>query len=399
LRVVPFASLTEDQQNVVQSPITSSRIVLGGPGSGKSLVLIHRASFAVRIKKVNPAKIILVTYTKRLKNELIDGLKKLSHSDVSVYTFDALCWKLFKELFPNSTPPKLGSKDASAIVRESILEELRVNPKHPVYEICLVDEAQDLDSDALAILSMISKTSTVAMDVRQQLYGIEMDPSIAASILGVGVKQQTLLDAFRCTPNIVQLGSLFLESDEEVKQFLSSNLLKLDEVETPKLTYFESKENEMKALREALVERGQLGQTVLILAPTNGTIAEIVKVMAQSGLQVLLKDDIDIGGNIPEALTFHSAKGLTVDAVFLPSLDNLEDVYHDWPVSNLLFVAVTRATHFVWIGLPSDSKWKYIPALERLGEAGYLHISREEENSENSNPDTSLADDSEDWHV
>lgn len=400
MKVVPFASLTEDQQNVVQAPITSSRIVMGGPGSGKSLVLVHRTNFAVTTKKIKPEKILLVTYTKRLKAEFKDGQKKLNLKDVSVFTFDALCWNLHRELLPNLPTPNPKAKNSSNLVRQAVLKELTENFRDPLYEICFVDEAQDLDRDAFAILTKISKTSTVAMDVRQQLYGIEMNPAIAASILGVGVKQQTLLNAFRCTPNIVQLGSVFLESQEEVKQFLSSNLLELDEVETPKLTYFDSEEKEMEALREALIERGQLGQTVLILAPKNEHLDEIVKEMGKRGVKVLLKDDINIGGNIPEALTFHSAKGLTVDAVFLPSLNRVDDVYYqEWNVANLLFVAVTRATQYVWIGLPADSEWDYIPALEKLGEAGYLHISKDGDNPSGITLDDPPSDDSEDWHV
>jgi superfamily I DNA/RNA helicase len=400
LKVVPFAQLTEDQQNVVQAPITSSRIVMGGPGSGKSLVLVHRANFAVTTKKIKPNKTLLVTYTKRLKAELMDGLRKLDLKDVSVVTFDALCWNLYRKLLPKSPTPNPKTKNASSIVRQALLKELTENPIGPIYDFSLVDEAQDLDRTALSILAKISKTSTVAMDVRQQIYGIEMNPEIAASILGVGVKQQTLLNAFRCTPNIVQLGSIFLESEEETKHFLGSNLLVPDEVETPKLTYFESVDKEMDALKEALIERGQLGQTVLILAPKNEYVADIVREMSERGVRVLLRDDSSIRGNIPEALTFHSAKGLTVDAVFLPSLDRVEEIYYrEWNVPNLLFVAVTRATHYVWIGLPADSKWDYIPAIEKLGEEGYVHISKDGGRLFNVNFDEPPVGESEDWHV
>ena len=40
--VVPLSHLTEDQLNAVQLSTAKHRVVVGGPGSGKTLVLAHR---------------------------------------------------------------------------------------------------------------------------------------------------------------------------------------------------------------------------------------------------------------------------------------------------------------------------------------------------------------------
>ena len=375
MRVIPFGSLTEDQQDLVQAPISSNRIVVGGPGSGKSLVLVHRAHYAVKVAKLPASQVILMTYTRRLKAELIDGLEKLGLKDLQVSTFDAFCKELHRKYLPGKSVPSQNSTEGVLEVRKNVLKALEDKAIEPTLDFCLVDESQDLDETSLLILKRISKSTTLAMDVRQQLYGTGMNPKLAAKTLGVGAKQQTLLNAYRCTPNIVKLASIFLSTEEEVAEFQSANLLELDEVETPRVTIFESDDQKMEALRAAIEERGQLGQSTLILGSSKRWVSSVVDDLSKAGIKVASSANVSIQENIPEVVTYHSAKGLTVDSVFIPDLDDLNgDKFYEAPVANLLFVAVTRATHYVWIGLKKDSKWRYLPQIEALEKAGVVQI-------------------------
>jgi superfamily I DNA/RNA helicase len=359
----------------VRAPISSSRIIIGGPGSGKSLVLVHRAHFAVKNAKLPVHKVTLLTYTNRLKAELVDGLSKLGLEQLSVSTFDALCKDLHKQFLPGKSVPSQNSTRGVLEVRKNVLKALEDNPIQPLFEFCLVDESQDLDETSLLILKRVSKSSTLAMDVRQQLYGTGMNPKLAAKTLGLGVKQQTLLNAYRCTPNIVKLASIFLNSEEEIAEFQSANLLSPDDVETPKVTIFESDQQKMDSLRDAIVERGQLGQSTLILGSSKSWVKSVVDDLGKAGVNVVSAAHLSAAGNLPEVVTYHSAKGLTVDSVFLPDLDSLiGDKFYEAPVANLLFVAVTRATHYVWIGLKKDSKWRYLSQIEALEKAGVVQI-------------------------
>lgn len=375
MRVIPFASLTEDQQNLVRAPISSSRIIVGGPGSGKSLVLVHRAQYAVKVAKLHESKVALLAYNTRLKAELSHGIRKLGLENLQVSTFDSFCRNLHSTYLPGIPIPDQYVSKGNLLVRKNVLKALEEKNVQPIYDFCLVDESQDLDETALAILKRVSKSSTLAMDVRQQLYGTGMNPELAAKTLGLGVKQQTLLNAYRCTPNIVKLASIFLDSEEERADFQSANLLSLDEIETPKVTIFESDEQKMDSLRAAIVERGQLAQSSLILGPGKPWVDSIVDDLSKAGIKCSSITNPSIGENMPEVLTYFSAKGLTVDSVFLPDLDELTgDKFYETTVANLLFVAVTRATHYVWIGLKKDSKWRYLPQIEALEKAGVVQI-------------------------
>jgi superfamily I DNA/RNA helicase len=316
-----------------------------------------------------------MTYTRRLKAELIDGLEKLGLSDLQVSTFDAFCKELHRKYLPGKSVPSQNSTEGVLEVRKNVLKALEDKAIEPTLDFCLVDESQDLDETSLLILKRISKSTTLAMDVRQQLYGTGMNPKLAAKTLGVGAKQQTLLNAYRCTPNIVKLASIFLSTEEEVAEFQSANLLELDEVETPRVTIFESDDQKMEALRAAIEERGQLGQSTLILGSSKRWVSSVVDDLSKAGIKVASSANVSIQENIPEVVTYHSAKGLTVDSVFIPDLDDLNgDKFYEAPVANLLFVAVTRATHYVWIGLKKDSKWRYLPQIEALEKAGVVQI-------------------------
>ena len=43
--LVPFSSLTPEQQGAALMPIDGHRAIVGGPGSGKTLVLLHRFAY------------------------------------------------------------------------------------------------------------------------------------------------------------------------------------------------------------------------------------------------------------------------------------------------------------------------------------------------------------------
>lgn len=373
--LVPFEHLTEDQQTAVQSSFAKNRIIIGGPGSGKTLVLLHRARLAVA--QGTPTESVKVfVYTKLLKQYLQQGLSDLGLTEEVVSTFDGYCLSLFDEYVRGPRPKNADNYIDFEALREAILEKFKSTNQSPLLEVVLVDEGQDLTETAIKILKHVAKHVTVAMDSRQQLYGVEMTPKIAAASLGVPNQAASLLTAYRCTQLIVDIAASFIPDEAESAKFRASNLLPLEGVETPVAIQFSTDEEEWDKLARALEERALLNQTSAILCPTNYWVSRVQKELASRGVPTSGDADADFTDLQPEILTFHKAKGLTVDAVFLPGLldSRFRGFGSDELIANILFVGLTRATRYLWLGLRNGGGWKYLDTIKELDQRSSIRL-------------------------
>ena len=64
---VPFNWLDENQRRAVQQDMSRHRVIFGPPGSGKTLVLLHRAHHLYGSERVPPSGFRIFVYTRVLK--------------------------------------------------------------------------------------------------------------------------------------------------------------------------------------------------------------------------------------------------------------------------------------------------------------------------------------------
>ena len=220
------------------------------------------------------------------------------------------------------------------------------------------------------LLNRASKHVTLALDTKQQLYQKKLQVADVCDALNVKRASATLLTAYRCTPLIVDLAASFLSDPEDADAFRRSNLLPVAGVETPVVSEFDSDESEFDELAKTLGERALLGHESAVLLPSNYLVSKYAKAMKQRGLNVVvMKQDLVFGELKPMFMTYHSAKGLTVDSVLLPGLS--ENSFKNSETTNarktLLFVGITRATHWVWMGQRMDDLLPELDVLHKLG--------------------------------
>src|ERR1051325_5296646 len=80
--------LNQKQQEIVnylEGPLR----VIAGPGSGKTRTIIAKIEYLIKVKKINPKKILVVTFTNKAANEITERIKNLIGIDNfnSVYTY------------------------------------------------------------------------------------------------------------------------------------------------------------------------------------------------------------------------------------------------------------------------------------------------------------------------
>lgn len=369
--LVPLEALTEDQRNSVHMSTDRHRIIVGGPGSGKTLVLVHRAHQAIA-RGVPPDRVKVLVYTRLLRQYLQEGVSLLGLPEDAVSTFDAWCLTMFDTHVKGKRPVDDKKIIQFEVVRERVLAKIRLLQLEPLFDVILVDEGQDLSATALELLSAVSRHVTVALDARQQLYDTGMNLEMAAEALGIRGQGHGLLTAYRCTPLIVDLAAEFISDMEEAMRFRRANLLRLEGIEKPVFVESDDDASEWDALAGALKTRALAGQTSAVLLPTKYWVRRTQRELQARSVSVSTIADADFGDLQPEVLTYHTAKGLTVDAVFLPGLTkkrfaNLGD---DFRIRALLFVGITRATRWVWLGTRAQDSLDQLSALPSVEQRG-----------------------------
>ena len=133
---------------------------------------------------------------------------------------------------------------------------------------------------------------------------------------------------------------------------------------------------EMDELAGLLGERAMLGHASAVLVPNRAAEYRTVKALTERSVQVSTKKDLTFGDLRPIVMTYHSAKGLTVDAVFMPDLTEkaFEKVTESAQRERMLFVGITRATRWAWLGTRRAGSLGEIGRLQKLGRRKSLRM-------------------------
>ncbi|WP_035432012.1 UvrD-helicase domain-containing protein [Bacillus sp. UNC322MFChir4.1] len=226
------------------------------------------------------------------------------------------------------------------------------------YDHIFIDEAQDLQQIQLQVLKHIARKSfIVAADKGQKIYKTSFTwKEIGLNVTGNRTK--ILKDSYRSTKQIIQLAASLQQHDKVIydEEYVIPTL---PEREGPisylmKCKTVEAQDKEIiKSVKKILEKNSNCTIGILYRegASRNSAKNRIQRALNEVGL---LSEDIRANGNphTPgiKLCTFHSAKGLEFDFVFIIDLieptripdENQEENY--WEIERrLLYVSITRA--------------------------------------------------------
>jgi len=193
-------SIVDDLRNPVQQAIVTSspesnHLILAGPGSGKTRVVVHRCAYLLRVRRVPARAILVLCFNRAAAFAVRRRLRDLVGADargVTIATYHGLAMRLLGEslaaadtsgtevqkeldrLVPRAVELLRGEVEIGGLepdeLRERILEG---------YQHILVDEYQDIDEEQYELISAIAGRS-------------EDDPDRKLSILAVGDDDQNI---------------------------------------------------------------------------------------------------------------------------------------------------------------------------------------------------------------
>ena len=159
----------QQQEALVSAPSTRNLLVLAGPGSGKTRVVVHRCAFLLRVERVPASRILVLCFNRNAAIELRLRLRRLVGDDargVTVQTYHGMAMRLTGTSFGALGGEQ--SRDFDEILRAAIrllddggdlpgvdAEELRESLVAG-YSHILVDEYQDINRDQYELVSALA---------------------------------------------------------------------------------------------------------------------------------------------------------------------------------------------------------------------------------------------------
>lgn len=364
MRPIPFEDLTSEQQSIARMPVDQHIAAVGAPGSGKTLVLVHRALHL--IAQGTPAeRILIVTYTNALEAYIAAGLREFGIPESMVISYDALMRHIHKNVTGKAYPrgDRTSDDDHFNGLRDRVhqlleaeqAQELLLGVQHR-WDVILVDETQDLSGSDVENLTMLGRHVTAVFDGRQQLYRRGSSTREILQVLGLRWESVTLLSTFRCSRNVLEIAASVAESlDDRVE--LPATAARVGENITSLRIKASDRHEEDAYFHAALRARMEGGaRSCAVLLPERRWAFGVAKALREAGFAVEDQKSLDLTSSAVKVMTYHSAKGLSFDSVFLPRLyeSTFRRVSKNTPRGSLLLVGLTRATTYLFLGTVAD---------------------------------------------
>lgn len=220
-----FEKMSDEQKEIIEDTKSKAMMVLAGPGSGKTKVLVHKIASLILTEDIKPEQFMMLTFSKTAKwefktrlNELIGALSY----DVEIQTFHSYALKLIAR----------NTKNDESILDKAIEEATRAinngDIKLPYITVLVLDEFQDINEKSFEFVKAIYNAN--AQDLK--IIAVGDDDQCIMEHIGADVrfidafekefgtneegenlyKQYELLCNFRSHKNIVEYSNNFVST-------------------------------------------------------------------------------------------------------------------------------------------------------------------------------------------
>jgi DNA helicase IV len=334
-----FEDLSAEQDAIYRLPLDRSSLVMGPPGSGKTVLALYRTQRLVKAE----ADHRLITYGRVLKNYIGTAAHQLSiESSVQTYhSFLGSWWSRWSHT-------RLPQVKRFTYDWGQILSDIGRSESPPeLMEHLIIDEAQDLPREFFLILSLMSVGATVFADENQRLDAVE-NSRIKDIVETLGVPGQDIHELTRNYRNTAQIHDLAVALDPGVG--IPAAARPLQKGPLPRLMRFDDDKQEVDhivrlARNPSIARLGVFVETDRVRRRLLNQLGARLTDKGDPRVQsYYYKDSEEIDWSVTGVyvLMYKSTKGLQFDHVCIP---RLEAVHTDSVLENLrmtLYVLVTR---------------------------------------------------------
>ena len=229
------------QQRIVADDREQTNVlVLAGPGSGKTRVLVHRIAYLVRVRRENARGILALAYNRHAAADIRRRLRALIGDDargVTVLTCHGLAMRLAGASFTgraetpdDSTFDEVMRRATALLQGEDLLPEEADEQRERLlagFRWILVDEYQDIDGAQYDLISALAGRTREDEDGKLTLFAVGDDDQNIYAFRGASVefirrfeedygpKPRHLVDNYRSTGHIIAAANAVIEPARE----------------------------------------------------------------------------------------------------------------------------------------------------------------------------------------
>ena len=229
----------KNQEEIVEfDQEETNLLVLAGPGSGKTRVLVHRIAYLIQVKRELPESILVLVYNRHAALEIKNRLRNLAGDDaigVTVKTCHSFAMQVIGLSFANKSSEERNFesilKDAVKLISGDGLEtdEAEEQRKSLIYgyKWIFVDEYQDVGQNEYALIAAIAGRSLEDDDLKLSMFAVGDDDQNIYSFKGASVefirrfkedykaKISYLVDNYRSTAHIIKAANSVISHSQE----------------------------------------------------------------------------------------------------------------------------------------------------------------------------------------
>ena len=204
-----------DQSRIVNDGKSNNILVLAGPGSGKTKVLVHKIASLLLLEDIKPEQFLMLTFSKAASLEFRARARKLvpEYSGlIKITTFHGFCFQLMGQLGDLKKSENVIQDCITAINNEEIDISSIINKN-----VLLLDEFQDVnDMEWELIQTIIKKAGNIRViavgDDDQNIYGFRgsSNKNILEFKEKYSATEYSLIKNYRSSSHIVQFNNELL---------------------------------------------------------------------------------------------------------------------------------------------------------------------------------------------
>lgn len=289
-----FGCLSQRQMQIISDKESRCIVVAAGPGSGKTLVLVHKLASLLLLEDVKHEQLLMLTFSRaaatEFKQRLMGLIGNAAHF-VEIKTFHSYCFDLLG---------RVGNlEDANNVVAQAaeLIAQGEVEPNRIGKTVLVIDEAQDMSADEYALVRALMTANeemrVIAVgDDDQNIYEFRGSDSRYMQELSQmeGSRLVEMTDNYRSSRHVVDVANRFAGYiRNRLKQTPIQSMS--DEAGWVGVTHYQT-----AFMYEPLVEdliRNRCNGTTCVLTQTNEEAVILVALMRKNGIHSKLVQSMD----------------------------------------------------------------------------------------------------------
>ncbi len=229
------------QQRIVTARRDQNLLVLAGPGSGKTRVVVHRCAYLLQVERIRPERILVICYNRTAMYELRSRIRSLVGDlarQVAIHTYHSLALRIcerslveerhagadrdvdFPEMIRAANRRLQGEEHIEGVNTDDLRDRLLAG-----YEHVLVDEYQDIDEDQYEMLTHIARKAGRDEDRYATILAVGDDDQAIYEWRGANTefihryesdfnaRIRYLVENYRSTTNIINTANRLIENN------------------------------------------------------------------------------------------------------------------------------------------------------------------------------------------